>query len=213
MSISQDRSNIRSLSTRPTRAKTATLSLCADDPSSTLNSWCNPGSWQRSITNIKENNMAILSRCLNTSLVWRSLVVPVCWDFLWSRAIVILLYGSIKTAVRCLYSKCRLEACLRHVHVPQLSTLPSLVQHFQRQHFKAPISVICKFNLRFSCCACDMLCFGVLVLCFNRFYKLFIVTNGLSGSTVLIHRYFNANIRPIHICYQLVVRFQCRSLI
>ena len=37
------------------------VGVCADDPSSTLNSWCNPGSWQRSIMNMEANRRYVVS--------------------------------------------------------------------------------------------------------------------------------------------------------
>ena len=40
-----------------------------------------------------------------------------------------------QTAVRCLCSKCRPEVCLTHIHVPRLSTLPSLVQRSLKHYF------------------------------------------------------------------------------
>ena len=107
------------------RVKTATHSVCADNSLSTLNTWCSPGSWQRSITNMKATNMAILSYYRNIVLAWTwtvscgscLLVSPVessdCWHpNHFARTLLEMLTWSMPKAV----------------HVPQLSTLPSLVQ-------------------------------------------------------------------------------------
>ena len=92
-SVDQNRSNRRSVSSQLSRAKTATHSVCVDNPSSTLNNWCSASSGQRTISDMKANiiiNKAILSWCRNTSLTW-TWAVPECFCLLislWNQVIV-----------------------------------------------------------------------------------------------------------------------------
>ena len=124
--------------------------VCADNPSSTWNScvvlavgnvrsWI----WRRTIWRTSRDVTHWPGR-------GRSLVVPVCWYLLWSLAIVEWWHPN-----RCAMALFEMPtwSMLKTVHVPQLSTLPSLVQRslkhyfimkvaFQRPPFIAPINMI-----------------------------------------------------------------------
>ena len=101
--------------------------------SSALSSWGTTGGWRGSITNTEANNVANLTLCRNTSLActW---VVPGTSSLL---VTLVECSGCWMMVSKLLFddSKCRIEACIRHVHVLQLSTLPSLVQRSLKYYF------------------------------------------------------------------------------
>ena len=137
-------------------AKTVTHSVCTDNPSLTVNSWFSSGSvwswiWRWTIC---------WSFCGVITCQWpgrgQSLVVPVCWYVLWSLVIVEWCYSNHST-----------QNADLSIPIPHLSTVPSLVQcslkiYFIKPPSIVPISMICRFNICFSCYACNMLCFGVV---------------------------------------------------